>query len=182
MSSRLDRYQQELTAALRSRRLPGPRIAEALAEVESHVLESGEDPRSAFGEPADYADELAGVLGRRRVGWTSALALFIRAYGVVVLLAVVGTGLMTRGFLEIEPGRFGLLWAEAIPLLILGQAVLLCLGVWIVRRVRRQDDRVLDPRTGADMAPPVPWLAVAVIAAGPVVLALGAGYVLATRA
>lgn len=174
MSGRLDRYQQELTVALRSRRLPGPRIAEALAEVESHVLESGEDPRSAFGEPADYAAELAGALGRRR---PDRMPMLIRRHGAVVLLAVVGTGLVTRGLFEIAAGRTGPPWAP----MAMGQILLLALGVWVVRRARRRGDRVLDPRTGVDMSPPVPWLAVAVIAAGPAAAILVVAFVLASR-
>ena len=56
-------YQQQLLLALRVRNVSGPRIAEALAEVDSHLAESGEDPREAFGEPSAYAARIADALG-----------------------------------------------------------------------------------------------------------------------
>lgn len=41
----------------RLRGVPGDRIGDALALVESHVAESGEGAQEAFGDPADYARE-----------------------------------------------------------------------------------------------------------------------------
>ncbi len=43
---------------LRLRGVPGARIGEVLAEVEAHCVESGEDARSAFGDPEVYARSL----------------------------------------------------------------------------------------------------------------------------
>lgn len=40
MSTDAKRYQQEPLLALRLRDIPGPRIAEALAEVDSHIAET----------------------------------------------------------------------------------------------------------------------------------------------
>lgn len=39
--------------------VPGDRIGDALVTVEAHVLESGESAQEAFGDPRDYARELA---------------------------------------------------------------------------------------------------------------------------
>lgn len=39
--------------------IPGDRIGDALAVVESHVTDSGEDARDAFGDPVAYAREVA---------------------------------------------------------------------------------------------------------------------------
>src|SRR3954453_1987335 len=52
-------YNDKLLYALRLRNVPGPRIAEVLAEVDSHVAESGEDPCDAFGEPGLYAEQVS---------------------------------------------------------------------------------------------------------------------------
>ena len=43
---------------LRLRGVPGARIGGVLAEVEAHCVESGEDARSAFGDPGAYARSL----------------------------------------------------------------------------------------------------------------------------
>jgi acyl-CoA synthetase (NDP forming) len=53
----------DLLLALRLRDVPGTRIGEVIAEVQSHVAETGEDPRQAFGTPKEYAAEVAGALG-----------------------------------------------------------------------------------------------------------------------
>lgn len=86
--------------------IPGTRIAETLAEVGSHIAETGEDPRVAFGAPKAYAASLAGSLNAG-------------------------------------------LW------------------VWLIARVHREADRVLDPRTGRNMAAPLPRWAVALLVATP---------------
>lgn len=71
-------YRNELLLALRLRDVPGPRIAEALAEVDSHLSESGEDPLEAFGPPRAYAELVASALAgpgpfwRTSLGWTAA--------------------------------------------------------------------------------------------------------------
>ena len=62
MSTDLQSYSTRLLLALRERNVPGPQVAEALAEVESHVAETGEEPESAFGPPRQYADAVAAAL------------------------------------------------------------------------------------------------------------------------
>jgi hypothetical protein len=60
----LDRkYRDGLTAAMQVRDVPGDRIGEVLAEVETHVAETRKDPRQAFGAPADYARRIAEETG-----------------------------------------------------------------------------------------------------------------------
>src|SRR6185312_7740768 len=54
-----EEYRYHLVAALRTYRVPAARIGEAVAEVESHLADTGEDPVDAFGEPADYARALS---------------------------------------------------------------------------------------------------------------------------
>lgn len=55
MSATLDNWRQALLMELRMRDIPGVRIGEILAEVDSHCADSGEDPRDAFGDPLAYA-------------------------------------------------------------------------------------------------------------------------------
>ena len=57
--SSLERYAAELTEALEFRDVPDEAIQEIVREVNSHVVDSGEDPVAAFGRPSDYADNFA---------------------------------------------------------------------------------------------------------------------------
>ncbi|WP_448611009.1 hypothetical protein [Geodermatophilus sp. URMC 60] len=54
MTTSTDTYRRELVQALRAGNVPPERIGEIVAE-ESHVADTGEDPREAFGPARDYA-------------------------------------------------------------------------------------------------------------------------------
>lgn len=54
------KYRDELTLALRLHEISGDRVGEVLAEVETHISETGEDPVVAFGSPREYAAQVAG--------------------------------------------------------------------------------------------------------------------------
>ena len=56
------KYRDELQIALRLHDISGARVGEVLAEVETHVAETGEDPVEAFGSPREYAAEVAAQL------------------------------------------------------------------------------------------------------------------------
>lgn len=51
-------YLSELATSLQTRGADSARTNEAVAEVESHLSESGEDPVEAFGPPEEYAEQL----------------------------------------------------------------------------------------------------------------------------
>jgi hypothetical protein len=72
MSADLTTYRRELILALRMRELPGDRIGEIVAEVESHVADTGEDPHEAFGPAREYAAHVSGR-PRARWGWPDVL-------------------------------------------------------------------------------------------------------------
>ncbi len=55
----MDEWRTRLQVELRLHEVPGPRIGEALAEVETHCADSGQSPDEAFGDPAAYAAALA---------------------------------------------------------------------------------------------------------------------------
>jgi hypothetical protein len=151
----LGSYRQHLVAALRVSNVPSARIGEAVAEVESHVADTGEDPVEAFGEPAEYARRLSESLGPagRSGRWTNF---------VVAVVAFAASGVATTSLLN------GDRIAAAVAVLAL---VVLC--GWLYRR--RGVDRIVDPRTGATLRMPVPrWVfaVLAVAVAGLVVVGL----------
>lgn len=63
---RLEDYLDALTLRLQLLDVSRPTIGQVTAEVRAHVHDSGEDPRSAFGSPAEYADAVAEAAGLGR--------------------------------------------------------------------------------------------------------------------
>lgn len=175
MTTDLKGYRDELLLALRLRDVPGPRIAEALAEVDSHVAETGEDPVEAFGPPRAYADRLAESLGLRPGGTLRRALLTGWGWGEVGigLGAFAGTVLLVEGAAGVATGE-PVVGGLAAPLVLLaGLALLVAVGAVLVRTIRRRSDPVLDPRDGRDMARAPLWVKV-VLAAVPVALLVGA--------
>jgi uncharacterized membrane protein YhdT len=137
-------YRRVLVATLRMRGVPGDRIGDIVAEVESHVAETGESPVEAFGPPGDYAVTVApGRRASRALQW--ALMLSGAAVGWLVAISVLA---LVRG-----SGVAGFpAW------LALGLAV----GLWIpaVVATMRSNARVRDPRTGEWLTGSPGWVAV----------------------
>ncbi len=149
-------YRQELIVALRLKDVPGDRIGEIVAEVESHVADTGEHPAEAFGNPRDYA---ATLTAEHRTGpWWSTTLTVIWSFAAGWL---VSQGLFAVLLEDTYLGRSGWLW------IIVGLAV----GVPGALAVRRRSTRVADPRTGADMVPGRPW-AISVMVGIPVAIVL----------
>lgn len=142
MSTDLSTYRRDLILALRMRELPGDRIGDIVAEVESHVADTGEDPRDAFGPAKEYAATLTGQ-PRARWSWRD------------VLIAIVAGA---AGWL-VAGGLLGLVSGDPLgPLPSWGAVALgVVLAVPTVRHVRREATTVRDPRTGEDLAPLPRW-------------------------
>lgn len=151
-------YRQSLMIALRMKDVPGDRIGEIIAEVESHVADTDEDPVEAFGPPKDYATTL--TAGHRRESWcklaftglSAGIAGWLVAQGALSLL----TG--TRSW-----GQPGWLWL----------AIGLVIGIPTTIAVQRSSSQVRDPRTGADMVPMSRW-AMALLVGVPILLIVAA--------
>ncbi len=159
MTTEMQTYTTELLFALRTRDVPGPRIAEALAEVHSHVTETGEDPRDAFGPPRAYAEEVSAALGHPGASSGAWLGPVTRTAAACGLGGSVGTWLLLDGALAFGAGESGPLGSPPVVPLLLGLAVLVATAVGLGRLARHSDDLVLDPRTGQDMTPPLPrWV------------------------
>jgi hypothetical protein len=161
----------ELLLALRVRDVPGTRIGEVLAEVQSHLGETGEDPREAFGAPREYADQVATALGVPPAGngiWRPLL----RSLSWRDLAGAAVTGLaaflLADGLWSLGAGEtavFGLpAWLVALGAALVLAGAIARIGT--AARSGRADDTVIDPRTGADMVP-FPRSAVALLVAVP---------------
>jgi len=150
MTTGTDTYRRELVQALRAGNVAPERIGEIVAEVESHVADTGEDPREAFGPAREYA---AGFR-RPRSRWSAA------ARPAPTLLGAL------CGFL-VANGVVGLVDDE--PALGMPAWVVLTAGavLWIpsLVAVLRLSVPVPDPRTGRSITP----------APGPVAIAVGMG-------
>jgi hypothetical protein len=146
-------WSDDLLLALRLRDVPGARIGEVLAEVQSHVAETGEDPRVAFGQPRAYADEVADALGMPRRGLGSVLRSVDAGDLAVAVTCGLASFLLADGLWSLGAGERGVF---GLPAWLVTVVALLVIGGTAARTVAaarrsRGDDAVIDPRTGADM-------------------------------
>jgi hypothetical protein len=142
MTSSTDAYRRDLIVALRLRNVPPARVGEIVAEVESHVAETGEDPREAFGAPREYAESFRGPQTRREQVALLALALTSAAAGWLI-----GTS------------AFGLATGDRVAGLPAPAAMVLGAVLWIpaVVAMLRRAERVRDPRDGRPLSPAAAW-------------------------
>lgn len=126
-------YVRDLTTWLQLRDVDGVRIGQIVAEVESHVAESGEPAQVAFGPARSYAKQF----GRPRDRWRLSPAT------VATTVAAAGGGwLLAEGFFHLLIGeRYAGVPAWIVAL---GGALVL-LAVFLVV----PNNIVVDPRRGA---------------------------------
>lgn len=168
----VESYQQQLLLHLRLRDLPGPRIADVLAEVDAHTADTQEDPYEAFGPPKQYAAAVAASSGAKG-GWRA----WLSAQQVAIAVASGAGGyLLAGGVLGLGAGERGALGLPATLSVVLGLALWALVGLQLHRR--RADDRVLDPRTGAAMTSASRWSAVMLLLPVVMLVLLYAGGVL----
>ncbi len=120
----LDPWRDDFVIALRLRDVPGRRIGDALALVDAHCTDSGEEPQEAFGDPVAYATQVADQV--RPVDLVSGMSpLRAGLPGLAVLLAVPAllsgvAGLAHSSVAEVSVGSLvgAVTGAAAISLLI----------------------------------------------------------------
>lgn len=86
----LQAYLTRFTQAAAATRVSSDRIGEAIGEIETHVADSGEDPRETFGDPTGYAHRLDGNRHAETL-WAAVVRLLALMYGA----ASLGAGLFT---------------------------------------------------------------------------------------
>lgn len=105
-----NQWRDAFAVQLRLRNVPGARIGEALAEVDTHCADAGQSPQEAFGDPQAYAESLAAGLGspttpRTRLSRKDALTTLSTLAGIACLLEGVDSvthhlpGILTTGHL-----------------------------------------------------------------------------------
>jgi hypothetical protein len=129
----VEKYSAELVKELREKEVSGRVIGDAIAQVESHIAEGGEDPTEVFGTPRAFAKQLA--RGRKKsIGWPLYIASAILALGGALLLL---KGIF--GVVRHQP----LLWG--IPSLVGIVVGSLAIVAWIILMVIAADP-IKDPR------------------------------------
>lgn len=147
MTTETSTSRRDLVLALRMRRVPAERIGEIVAEVESHGVDTGEDPVDAFGRPREYAASIAPApRGSRAAAWALALS-----------GAAVGWLVATSVFDLVEGEGKGL--PAGLPAWV-GLVVAVLLWIPAVVAQMRRNDRVRDPRTGEWLTPSPRWIPV----------------------
>lgn len=87
-------YLGQLLRALQNEGMDGRRIGELVAEIDTHLAESGVDPVEEFGTPGQLASELAERSGTRRPGWVPPLWV---SHLTAALFLLVSLPLVTPG-------------------------------------------------------------------------------------
>jgi hypothetical protein len=88
----------QLTRALQVEGVEGRRAGEFVAEVDSHLAETGADPVDEFGPPFALAAEMAQRPGSRRPGWIPPLTVVWLLALVLGVVLVVAADAVTRGW------------------------------------------------------------------------------------
>ena len=136
-------YTRQLALALRMRHVPGAAIGDAVAQVESHVADTGEDPVEAFGPAGAYAASVAATVDRPapalRVVRLALLSLAGALLGIVLAVGVAGS---LRG----EPVLGGI--PPVVAVVVGGLGIVGVLVVVSVASVRRMRDPRVDPAQG----------------------------------
>lgn len=86
----IDTYLEQLSACLQRYGLESSQIGEIVAEVESHLRESGEDPLEAFGVPDAYAEERVAARERAADGNWQRRAFRATAFDEMAILQEAG--------------------------------------------------------------------------------------------
>ncbi len=147
----MDPWRDAFLVQLRMRDVRGTAIGDAIAEVDAHCAESGQEPAEAFGDPRQYADRIADVhqdapdpsahLNPPTPWWQA---------GLLALSTVLGVGLLLSGVDALaHGGAADTSWGAVVGALSLG----VLLAAW-----RAGSGRLLRGRT---------WPLVVLVVVGP---------------
>lgn len=128
------KWRDTLIYHLRMDDVPGDRIGDILLEVESHLVETGETPQEAFGDPKAYASTRATDADRSAGDTTNTL--------VIAILSFLGTMLYFSGAMGAGRGSASVYGLNPWLLVVIGAALL------VLTALRLPDDFIRHPTTG----------------------------------
>ncbi|MFI0793557.1 hypothetical protein ACH4OY_12815 [Micromonospora rubida] len=131
----VEAYTAELISELREYEVPGKVIGDAVAQVESHIADSGEKPTDVFGSPREFAKQVAHER-KTSVGWP--------LYIASPLLTVGGGVLLLKGIFGASQGQ-QILWG--VPAAVGITVGALAIVAWIILLIVAVDP-IKDPRRG----------------------------------
>ncbi len=136
--SAVENYTEQLIYELRLRDIPGNVIGDTVAQVESRIADTGEDPVDAFGTPGDYAATFGATVGQSRPP--------VRLWPRVVASWLVGFALgslILRGVFALIHGE-GTAWGLD-PVLAISIGIVGTVACFVTIRALWMD-QVKDPR------------------------------------
>lgn len=131
-------WRDDFILELRLRSVSGRAIGDALMTVETHVAESGESARDAFGDPRAYARDISAATGTEEGGWAVSPTTVVGSLAGLVgmLLAVAAlAGWLEDGPVAVTTGSLvglGLLLALAGTLFFSATLRLITRHRWVV--------------------------------------------------
>ncbi|MBD0859964.1 hypothetical protein IA539_01890 [Gordonia sp. zg691] len=137
----VEKYTAELVKELRENGVAGKVIGDAVAQVESHVAEGGDEPADVFGTPREFAKQLARG-HKKSVGWP--------LYVASVILTVGGGIFLLRGIFGAIQDR-QLLWGipPAVGIIVGTLSILAWITLMIIAA-----DPIKDPRRRKNVSYP----------------------------
>ena len=78
-------WRDEFVVEMRMAEVPGDRIGDALATVDAHCADSGENAHEAFGAPRTYAHSLTSETPPRKLGATFAVGIILGLLGMLTV-------------------------------------------------------------------------------------------------
>jgi hypothetical protein len=134
-------YRRELLVALRHKAVGSARIGEVIAEVDSHLLDTGEDPRAAFGDPGEYATAIADAEADNTRPRPQPNVTALRGFALAAVSftsAALGIDAVADLLGQRDPSVLHLVLA------LIGVVAIVILG----RQMYREHLAMVDPRTG----------------------------------
>ncbi|HYN94703.1 MAG TPA: hypothetical protein VES42_12715 [Pilimelia sp.] len=171
----MDEWRDAFLLEARMHQVPGDRIGEALAEIDAHCADSGQEPAEAFGDPVRYAGELARSAppAAGRAGPGRELLGHVRT-AVATLAGIAG---ILSGVDALADGERGVLTAGQLASVAAGTAGIAYIGGVVLRPGRRGGRWHLPVAVMASLAlmmlPQVWWRAPALRAPAWLLLAAG---------
>lgn len=129
-----DEWLDEFVVQARLYDVPGPRIGDALAEIDAHCAESGQSPEDAFGDPRSYAQTLA--QSQSATATTGGLRLSCMA-GLMTVGAVGGIACAMEGASAVFRGVRGVLTAGDLMGILAATVAIVYIAAVVLRPGRR---------------------------------------------